>query len=45
MTENKHRKELNLNFEVPAGLNIESHYFQIDDVYMFVDETLISINP
>jgi hypothetical protein len=34
-------RKLNLSFEVPAGLNnIESHYFQIDDIYMFVDETL-----
>ncbi|MBK8700207.1 MAG: hypothetical protein IPN29_12020 [Saprospiraceae bacterium] len=34
-------RKLNLAFDVPAGLNsIESHYFRIDDVYMFLDETL-----
>lgn len=34
-------RQLNLSFDVPAGLNnIESHYFRIDDVYMFLDETL-----
>jgi hypothetical protein len=34
-------RKLNLSFNVPAGLNnIESHYFRIDDVYLFLDETL-----
>lgn len=34
-------RKLNLTFNVPAGLNnIESHYFRINDVYMFLDETL-----
>lgn len=34
-------RRLNLSFNVPGGLNnIESHYFQIDDVPMFLNETL-----
>jgi hypothetical protein len=34
-------RDLSVTFEIPAGLNtIESHYFRIDDVYLFLDETL-----
>lgn len=34
-------RNLSVTFDIPAGLNtIESHYFRIDDVYLFLDETL-----
>jgi hypothetical protein len=36
-------RNLSLTFDIPAGLNtIESHYFRISDVYLFLDETLKS---
>ncbi len=34
-------RNLSISFDIPAGLNtIESHYFRIKDVYLFLDETL-----
>jgi hypothetical protein len=34
-------KNLTLSFDIPTGLNtIESHYFQLGEVNMFLDETL-----
>jgi hypothetical protein len=34
-------QSLSVTFDIPAGLNtIESHYFRVNDVYLFLDETL-----